>query len=227
MVPRSGRHADEWDSLLHRDLSHERLRPVAARHADDVGRLRSLARDCAEIVTTLQEDGLDVAPPGLGDEVELLHFAAAGLGIHDQNGPAWSSARLVRQPRGGWAKRSAAGEREQRGRGREHDHVVGEAESDQRDCVGEERDGSGGDRECTGRATPRETDPRCGAGDHEERERKAHCEEVSIEEHHERRQHSGRGDDRHPRGRSGPVTVARAHGSHLARGMPADIVSNG
>ena len=62
VVARPRGDADVGDAVLHRDLRDERLRPVAARHPDHVGRAGRLAREGPQVVVRAEHDRLDAAP---------------------------------------------------------------------------------------------------------------------------------------------------------------------
>jgi hypothetical protein len=64
------------------------LRPIAARHPDDIGTTgdRRLG-DRQQIVTRLQDDRLDPPRPALADQVEPFDPATARSRVHDQHRP--------------------------------------------------------------------------------------------------------------------------------------------
>ena len=78
MVARAGRDDDHRHAPLGGDAGDQRLRPVAAGHADDVGAaVDGVARELEQVVAALQDDRLDPARATLVDEVELLGLPAA------------------------------------------------------------------------------------------------------------------------------------------------------
>ncbi len=86
MVPRAGRDADERDTALDGDRRHERLRSVAARHAEAVRAPGDgIAGELLEIESVVEHHRLDAELVGQFDETELVDLAAAGPRVADQH----------------------------------------------------------------------------------------------------------------------------------------------
>ena len=87
MVPGARRDAHVRNIVPRGDRGNQRLRTVAAGHADHVGAPGdSVLGQLEQVIAWAQDDGLDAPLPAFLGEVEPLHLAAPGLRIHDQNG---------------------------------------------------------------------------------------------------------------------------------------------
>ena len=180
VVARARRDADMGDVVQRGHCCHERLRPVAPGHADDLRAIRDSALgELSQVVPGLQDDRPDASPPGLVGELEALGLPAARLQVHDQHGRAGGAyghdfgggpagSRLPRP-----AKRVARGdskEREQHQRAEQHEHAL-PVRRQHRDqpCRGKDRRPGGGN--ALGAASG-EGEPGGVAGDQRER----HCQ---------------------------------------------------
>ena len=94
MVAGSGAHAHERQPVLDRDRRDERLRPVAAGHAETVGAAGDgVARELLEIQPVVEQDRLDAELRGEVDEPEALDLPAAGPRVAEQHRVAGRTAR--------------------------------------------------------------------------------------------------------------------------------------
>ena len=219
VVARPGGHADVRQIVLHRDLRDERLRAVAARHADHIGRASGLAGERSQVVAALEEDRLDPAPssprrpgrtsrpcrrPTWGSSAappcpappertaRAEGWTAAGCGRL----AAWIAWRArerehrARQARRGSARRSAPSA------------IIATAPP----TSAATRAHDAGDPE---RTAPRDPDPTCGARDGQSDQHDEQGDDVPEDQEDERDDDRRRGDEREPRRHAGGEATAR------------------
>jgi hypothetical protein len=101
VVPRPSGHHYVRDAVRRGHGRHQGLRPVAARHADDVGAAGDrVLREPHEVVAGLEHDRLDAPCLALVLEVESRRLPATRLGVHDQDRPRFRQRRRRRGKRG-------------------------------------------------------------------------------------------------------------------------------
>lgn len=89
MIARARRDADEREVVLDRDGGHQGLRTVASGHAEAVcPPSDGVVGELGEVDTAVQEHSLDTEVLGHLREPELLHLAATGPGVAEQDGLA-------------------------------------------------------------------------------------------------------------------------------------------
>ena len=83
VVARASGDDDEGDTVLARDRGDECLRAIPASHPEQVGTARDgVLGQLAQVVTWVQDDGLDAALPTQVDQPEPLSLAPTGLEVH-------------------------------------------------------------------------------------------------------------------------------------------------
>ena len=96
-------------AVLDRDRRDERLRSVAAGHAEAVGAARDgVARELLEIEPVVEHHRLDAELAGEVDETELLDLAAAGPRVAEQDRHGAADRPRVRATSRWWRSRSIA-----------------------------------------------------------------------------------------------------------------------
>ena len=116
MVARTRRNADVRDVASCGDGRHERLRPIAPGHADDLRAARDRALgELEQIIARLQDDRLDASPPSLPGEIEALGLATARLQVDDQRRRVGCAGRHDRGGRRASGRLSGAPQRVARG----------------------------------------------------------------------------------------------------------------
>jgi hypothetical protein len=185
VVPGPGRDAHVRDAPAAGDGRDQRLRAVAAGHADHVGAAGDrVVGQPEQVVSRPQHDGLDAAPLALLGQPEPLGLPAAGLQVHDQNGmPGAPGPRQVLracvQLAPGFSQRVTGRHHRQRCRDDEQDHVEqadvlqhqARAQHPYRGEHGDQADGAD-------HAPPRHRVPACGDEDEHADERQQHGREM-------------------------------------------------
>jgi len=204
VVPGPGRDADVRDAAAAGHGRDQRLRAVAAGHADHVGApVDRVVGQFEQVFPGPQDHGLDAAPRALLGQPEPLGLPAPGLQVHDQDGmargrdpdqPVPSYPPLVAGP----AQGVAGGQHRQDRRREQQDHVA-QAEVLRRQPRAQQRHGCEHDDQADGAdgSPPGHRVPARGHEDHCADDRGQHRPEV---QHHagQQQHHGGRqGEQRH------------------------------
>ena len=202
MVPRSRRDADVREVVLHRDLGDERLRAVAARHPDHLGRACCLVCERSQIVAGRDDHRLDPPAPGFAHEVEPLDLASSRSGVHEQDRSTWPRSTrqsLRRFPRSRSAERAPAGGGKESGGENEQDELVDRSQGDQRDRGTDEYGSRSHRGKHWDRTTSGHRDPGGRPGDQKRPERYQERGDVPHDEQRERDDHDRCGGESHDR----------------------------
>ncbi len=183
MVTGPGRHAHVRESPLGGDRGDDRLRPIAARHADGVRAvLDRVTHKRRKVVTEMQLHRLDATRACLARDLEALRFPAARFRVVEQHRPL--RRRRDRQ-------RGVDGEHPPRSCEREHDpredqHVLEHAalEQDQHDRA-DEQHGSAHRRGVAHSAFVNQRPPCRQHGEHQAREHR-HTTREPVDRHDDR-----------------------------------------